>query len=132
MLAASLSDQWVPAVADWYAGMALRLQAEPMQLAEMPVSAEEPFYICARAVVRRVGSESSVATFGTREAAISRELEDGRLELRSYLDESGESGEPQRHVFTCTLRQLAGLWIIDDLEVEEVERLPTDLALRAR
>lgn len=132
LLAMTLSDRWVPVVADWYAGMALRLQAEPSRLVTAAPDDDEAFFVCARAVVRRVGTESSIATFATRETAISQLLGDGRLQLRSYLEEAGESGDAQRHVFTCTVRQLAGVLVLEDLEIEAVERLPFDLAIRAR
>ena len=130
ILAFNFSDRFVPAVADWYTGMVLRFSpATPNQLM---AADDQAFHICARAVARRVGSESSITTFAGSEAAITQRLDDGRLTVWSYLDESVESGSTHRHVFTCTLRRYESRWVLDDLEVEPTDRLPAELAAIAR
>lgn len=128
ILAFNYSDRFVPAVADWYTGMVLRFTpAASYQLARASAD-DQAFHVCARAVARRVGTESSIATFAGSEAAVTRTMDDGRLQVRSYLDESIESGSTHRHVFTCTLRRSDARWVLDGLEVEPIDRLPAELA----
>ena len=127
LITASFSERIVPAVADWYSGMVIRYVPEPA-LRLMADDDEQAFFVCARGVVRRVGTESSVSTFAGSAATITQEMEDGRFQIRSYVDESLEAGPTHRHVFTCTLRLEGERWVLEEVEIEEVDRLPTELA----
>lgn len=128
ILAFNYSDRFVPAVADWYTGMVLRFAPEVSHQLAPSSADDQAFHVCARAVARRVGTESSIATFAGSEAAITRTMDDGRIQVRSYLDESAESRSTHRHIFKCTLRRSEARWVLDELELEPIERLPAELA----
>lgn len=123
-LAASLSDRLGPTLDAWY-GEALinRLPDSAFRLA--PIGEDDrAFFICARAAVRRIGSESSIVTFASRETATTDLLDDGRLRIRAYLEESYDAASTQNHLVTCTLTPRGEDWAVAEIEVESVDAPP--------
>jgi hypothetical protein len=132
LLAINFSDRYVPAVSDWYTRMAIQYLPESALRFAPITDAERAFYVCARSVVKRMGGESSIATFASTESATTRSLGDGRLLIQSHVDESVEAGVNHRHVFRCTVRPEGSRWVIENLELQAVERVPTEVASSSR
>lgn len=115
------ADRLGRAIADSYASMVIGNLPEPA-FRLVPMDADErAFYACARAISRRVGSESSIVTFASRTVAVTETLEDGSVQIRSYLDEAHESGPPRRHTFTCTLERQGERYTVADTEIALVD-----------
>lgn len=129
--AVGFSDRYVPAVSDWYTRMAVDyLPDSALRFTPLTVD-ERAFYVCARSVARRMGGESSIATFASTETAITEDLGDGRKLIQSHVDESIEDGTRLRHLFRCTVREEGTQWVIENLEIDAVNEAPTEFAVRS-
>jgi hypothetical protein len=118
LLAVGFSDRYVPAVADWYTDMVIRFVPEA-ESNFLPVDdGERAFLACARSVVKRMDSESSIATFASSGGASTVATGEDRYEVRSFVDEASEDGVVRRKAFTCTVRFDARGWIVEAVTVD--------------
>jgi hypothetical protein len=119
ILAVTFSDRYVPAVSDWYTRAVINyVPADALWLAS-PSDDDRAFYLCARSVVREIDDERSVVTFAGLSLGQTRELDDGRLQVESYVDEALEGGPTYRRTFSCILREEGGEWRVEAVNVEQ-------------
>jgi hypothetical protein len=136
LLAINYSDRYIPAISEWYMEMAvpsgadpalqlianpsLRLIANPSSRAGAERGDDEPYFVCARYVARRIGGEDSITTFPAVTESSTVRLADGRYTISAHVDQSMEQGGEVRRRFDCTVRMENGGWRVDRLEVWRV------------
>jgi hypothetical protein len=128
-LAVTFSDRYVPAVSDWYSRAVINYVPEGALWFTAPGDDDRAFYVCARSVVREINNEQSVVTFASLAQGQARQLEDGRYQVQSYVDEAVEGGPTYRRTFSCTLREENGEWRLEAVEVQQLT--PTTVAVTA-